>query len=93
MALFITLGVLFFVRSLGLFSIEGWHPTVEGRAPPVGSVPFNPFQVPLLIILVLLIYRAGVTRTCLELTETNFTQTIYGLAQLPLWGLTPRAFR
>merc|ERR1711874_653596 len=99
--LFITTGILswFHTNDIRLFSVaflilgltmfQWWRDiSREGRVqPPVGIVPFNPFQVPLLNTIVLLSSGVSVTWAHHALIENNFTQTTHGLALTIILGV------
>jgi cytochrome c oxidase subunit 3 len=88
-ALFIVSEVLFFVRFFWAFFHSRLAPTLEIGSvwPPVGIMPFNPFQVPLLNTIVLLSSGVRVTWAHHALIENNFTQTTHGLGLTIILGV------
>nr|UYR22045.1 cytochrome c oxidase subunit III [Carcinus maenas] len=89
MILFITSEVLFFFSFFWAFFHSSLAPTVEiGMSwPPLGIVPFNPFQIPLLNTTILLSSGATVTWAHHAIMEANHTQAMQGLGLTIILGV------
>lgn len=87
--LFITSEVLFFFSFFWAFFHRRLSPTIEIglQWPPIGVLPFNPFQVPLLNTIILLASGVTVTWAHHGIIERNFSQTKQGLILTVLLGL------
>lgn len=87
--LFILSEVLFFVSFFWRFFHRSLTPNVELGIiwPPQGTVPFNPFQIPLLNTLILLSSGLSVTWAHHRMIENNFNKTKEGLIITVILGL------
>jgi cytochrome c oxidase subunit 3 len=87
--LFITSEVLFFFSFFWAFFHRSLSPTIEIglQWPPIGVLPFNPFQVPLLNTIILLASGVTVTWAHHGIIEGNFSQTKQGLILTVILGL------
>ncbi|MFQ5774720.1 MAG: cytochrome c oxidase subunit 3 [Kiloniellaceae bacterium] len=90
MALFIASEVMFFAAFFWAFFNASLYPTEATgfRWPPVGIRPFEPFEVPFLNTLILLLSGCTVTWAHHELREGNQQGTIRGLILTILLGIT-----
>jgi len=86
--LFITSEVLFFFSFFWAFFHRSLSPTLEIGSywPPIGTSPFNPFQVPLLNTIILLSSGVTVTWAHHALIERNYTQSFLGLLSTVILG-------
>nr|YP_010139282.1 cytochrome c oxidase subunit III [Kaylathalia klovstadi]QQK54736.1 cytochrome c oxidase subunit III [Kaylathalia klovstadi] len=89
MILFITSEVLFFFSFFWAFFHSSLAPSMEIGLlwPPLGVLPFNPFQVPLLNTIILLASGVTVTWAHHGVMENNYSQTFQGLAATVVLGL------
>nr|QNE85653.1 cytochrome c oxidase subunit III [Poecilobothrus nobilitatus] len=89
MILFIISEVFFFVSFFWAFFHSSLSPAIELGAtwPPMGIIPFNPFQVPLLNTAILLASGVTVTWAHHSLMEGNHSQTTQGLFFTVLLGI------
>nr|YP_010046717.1 cytochrome c oxidase subunit III [Aedes alternans]QPJ78661.1 cytochrome c oxidase subunit III [Aedes alternans] len=89
MILFIISEVFFFISFFWAFFHSSLSPTIElGMIwPPIGIVPFNPFQIPLLNTAILLASGVTVTWAHHSLMENNHTQTVKSLFFTVLLGI------
>nr|ARH54083.1 cytochrome c oxidase subunit 3 [Aphodius foetens]QNV12167.1 cytochrome c oxidase subunit III [Aphodius foetens] len=89
MILFITSEVFFFISFFWGFFHSSLAPTIElGMMwPPMGIIPFNPLQIPLLNTLILLTSGLTVTWAHHSLIENNYTQTTQSLGLTVILGI------
>nr|QOW08062.1 cytochrome c oxidase subunit III [Attagenus unicolor japonicus] len=89
MILFITSEVFFFVSFFWGFFHSSLAPSIElGMTwPPMGILPFNPAQIPLLNTLILLTSGLTVTWAHHGLMENNYKQAIQGLSLTVILGI------
>nr|ULR86979.1 cytochrome c oxidase subunit III [Macquartia sp. 3 HNL-2022a] len=89
MILFIVSEILFFLSFFWAFFHSSLSPSIELGAtwPPLGMLPFNPFQIPLLNTVILLTSGITVTWAHHGLLENNFTQATQGLFFTILLGI------
>nr|YP_010895007.1 cytochrome c oxidase subunit III [Caliprobola speciosa]WJW73520.1 cytochrome c oxidase subunit III [Caliprobola speciosa] len=89
MILFILSEVLFFSSFFWAFFHSSLSPAIELGAtwPPLGIVPFNPFQIPLLNTTILLASGITVTWAHHSLMSGNYSQTTQGLFFTVLLGI------
>nr|WKU84227.1 cytochrome c oxidase subunit III [Tropidia longa] len=89
MILFILSEVLFFSSFFWAFFHSSLSPAIELGAtwPPLGIIPFNPFQIPLLNTTILLASGITVTWAHHSLMSGNFSQTTQGLFFTVLLGI------
>nr|YP_010895124.1 cytochrome c oxidase subunit III [Ocyptamus norina]WJW73650.1 cytochrome c oxidase subunit III [Ocyptamus norina] len=89
MILFILSEVLFFSSFFWAFFHSSLSPSIELGSiwPPMGIIPFNPFQIPLLNTTILLTSGITVTWAHHSLMEGNFSQTTQGLFFTVLLGI------
>nr|AZA05025.1 cytochrome c oxidase subunit III [Anthrenus verbasci] len=89
MILFITSEVFFFVSFFWGFFHSSLAPSIElGMTwPPMGILPFNPVQIPLLNTLILLTSGLTVTWAHHGLMENNYKQAIQGLSLTVILGI------
>nr|YP_010975288.1 cytochrome c oxidase subunit III [Aneogmena fischeri]WNX92422.1 cytochrome c oxidase subunit III [Aneogmena fischeri] len=89
MILFILSEVLFFVSFFWAFFHSSLSPTIElGMMwPPIGIIPFNPFQIPLLNTIILLTSGITVTWAHHSLMKSNYSQTTQGLFFTVILGI------
>nr|WKU83862.1 cytochrome c oxidase subunit III [Chalcosyrphus chalybeus] len=89
MILFILSEVLFFSSFFWAFFHSSLSPAIElGTTwPPLGIIPFNPFQIPLLNTTILLTSGITVTWAHHSLMESNYSQTTQGLFFTVLLGI------
>jgi cytochrome c oxidase subunit 3 len=87
--LFITSEVLFFFSFFWAFFHRSLAPSLEIglQWPPIGVLPFNPFQVPLLNTIILLASGVTVTWAHHRIIENNHTQAIQGLLLTVILGV------
>lgn len=87
--LFIVSEVFFFVSFFWAFFHSSLSPTVELGItwPPIGIIPFNPFQIPLLNTAILLASGVTVTWAHHSLIEGNHSQATQGLFFTVLLGV------
>nr|QKD74991.1 cytochrome c oxidase subunit 3 [Suillia sp. HeleYD1] len=89
MILFIVSEILFFVSFFWAFFHSSLSPSIELGAswPPMGIIPFNPFQIPLLNTAILLASGVTVTWAHHSLMEGNHSQTTQGLFFTVILGI------
>nr|YP_009539791.1 cytochrome c oxidase subunit III [Suhpalacsa longialata]AYP72729.1 cytochrome c oxidase subunit III [Suhpalacsa longialata] len=89
MILFIISEVFFFVSFFWAFFHSSLSPTVElGLTwPPMGIMPFNPLEIPLLNTVILLSSGVTITWAHHSLMNSNYTQTAQGLFFTILLGV------
>nr|WKU84170.1 cytochrome c oxidase subunit III [Somula decora] len=89
MILFILSEVLFFSSFFWAFFHSSLSPAIELGAiwPPLGIIPFNPFQIPLLNTTILLASGITVTWAHHSLMSNNHSQTTQGLFFTVLLGI------
>uniref|UniRef100_A0AAU7YVB3 Cytochrome c oxidase subunit 3 n=1 Tax=Cheilosia ochreipila TaxID=3103808 RepID=A0AAU7YVB3_9MUSC len=89
MILFILSEVLFFFSFFWAFFHSSLSPTIElgSMWPPLGIIPFNPFQIPLLNTTILLASGITVTWAHHSLMENNYSQTTQSLFFTILLGM------
>nr|YP_009757377.1 cytochrome c oxidase subunit III [Calappa bilineata]QIM59223.1 cytochrome c oxidase subunit III [Calappa bilineata] len=89
MILFIVSEVLFFFSFFWAFFHSSLSPTVEIGVywPPMGTQPFNPFQIPLLNTTILLSSGATVTWAHHAIMESNHTQAVQSLGLTIILGI------
>nr|YP_004564074.1 cytochrome c oxidase subunit III [Libelloides macaronius]CBW30524.1 cytochrome c oxidase subunit III [Libelloides macaronius] len=89
MILFIVSEVFFFISFFWAFFHSSLSPTVElGLSwPPMGIIPFNPLEVPLLNTVILLSSGVTITWAHHSLMNSNYTQTAQGLLFTVLLGI------
>lgn len=87
--LFILSEILFFTSFFWAFFQRSLSPAIElGRLwPPLGIIPFNPFQIPLLNTLILLTSGITVTWAHHSLIERNHSQASQGLFFTVILGI------
>nr|YP_010946887.1 cytochrome c oxidase subunit III [Sorineuchora formosana]WGO57644.1 cytochrome c oxidase subunit III [Sorineuchora formosana] len=89
MILFITSEVFFFVSFFWAFFHSSLSPTIDigSTWPPMGILPFNPLQIPLLNTVILLSSGITITWAHNSLMENNYNQTLQGLFFTVMLGL------
>nr|YP_010946406.1 cytochrome c oxidase subunit III [Haplosymploce aurantiaca]WGO57124.1 cytochrome c oxidase subunit III [Haplosymploce aurantiaca] len=89
MILFIISEVFFFASFFWAFFHSSLSPTVELGSlwPPMGIIPFNPLQIPLLNTAILLASGVTVTWAHHGLLENNYNQSLQGLFFTVILGL------
>nr|YP_010890632.1 cytochrome c oxidase subunit III [Hypoderma bovis]WJK71613.1 cytochrome c oxidase subunit III [Hypoderma bovis] len=89
MILFIMSEVLFFISFFWAFFHMSLSPSIELGVmwPPMGIIPFNPFQIPLLNTVILLTSGITVTWAHHSLMEGNHSQATQGLFFTVLLGI------
>nr|UOR16938.1 cytochrome c oxidase subunit 3 [Aplomya sp.] len=89
MILFILSEILFFFSFFWAFFHSSLSPSMELGAiwPPMGIMPFNPFQIPLLNTIILLTSGITVTWAHHSLMEGNHSQTTQGLFFTVILGI------
>nr|YP_010981196.1 cytochrome c oxidase subunit III [Aplomya metallica]WOE90326.1 cytochrome c oxidase subunit III [Aplomya metallica] len=89
MILFILSEILFFLSFFWTFFHSSLSPSMELGAtwPPMGIMPFNPFQIPLLNTIILLTSGITVTWAHHSLMESNYSQTTQGLFFTVILGI------
>nr|ARH55008.1 cytochrome c oxidase subunit 3 [Ernobius pini] len=89
MILFITSEVFFFLSFFWGFFHSSLSPSIEigMKWPPLGILPFNPVQVPLLNTLILLSSGLSVTWAHHSMMENNFNQAKQGLIVTIILGV------
>lgn len=87
--LFIVSEIFFFISFFWAFFHRRLSPAIELGAswPPIGIIPFNPFQVPLLNTSILLASGVTVTWAHHGLIESNHSQTTQGLLFTVVLGI------
>nr|ATN41169.1 cytochrome c oxidase subunit 3 [Diptera sp. 69 LC-2017] len=89
MILFIISEIFFFISFFWSFFHSSLSPNIElGMLwPPMGIVPFNPFQIPLLNTVILLSSGLSVTWAHHSLMENNFSETSISLLLTIILGI------
>nr|WGO57995.1 cytochrome c oxidase subunit III [Pseudoglomeris magnifica] len=89
MILFIISEVFFFISFFWAFFHSSLSPTTEIGSiwPPIGILPFNPLQIPLLNTTILLSSGVTITWAHHSLLENNFNQTFQGLFMTIFLGI------
>nr|AMW67793.1 cytochrome c oxidase subunit III [Chasmoptera huttii] len=89
MILFIISEIFFFISFFWAFFHSSLSPTVEIGLmwPPVGIIPFNPIEIPLLNTVILLSSGVTITWAHHSLMNNNYTQTAQSLFFTILLGL------
>nr|AXS65465.1 cytochrome c oxidase subunit 3 [Cucujoidea sp. 39 KM-2017] len=89
MILFITSEVFFFISFFWSFFHNSLAPSIEigMQWPPMGIIPFNPMEIPLLNTLILLTSGLTVTWAHHSLMENNYNQTLQGLMLTVILGI------
>nr|YP_010693601.1 cytochrome c oxidase subunit III [Lynceus grossipedia]WCD23723.1 cytochrome c oxidase subunit III [Lynceus grossipedia] len=89
MILFITSEVLFFVSFFWAFFHSSLSPTIEigSTWPPIGIIPFNAFQIPLLNTAILLTSGVTITWSHHSLISNNWSNTSYSLLLTVILGV------
>nr|YP_009727749.1 cytochrome c oxidase subunit III [Rhinoestrus usbekistanicus]QHX99784.1 cytochrome c oxidase subunit III [Rhinoestrus usbekistanicus] len=89
MILFILSEILFFTSFFWAFFHSSLSPSIELGTmwPPMGIIPFNPFQIPLLNTVILLSSGITVTWAHHSLMENNHSQATQGLFFTVLLGI------
>nr|YP_009261958.1 cytochrome c oxidase subunit III [Tipula cockerelliana]AMN09082.1 cytochrome c oxidase subunit III [Tipula cockerelliana] len=89
MILFIISEVFFFISFFWAFFHSSLSPAIElgSMWPPMGIVPFNPFQIPLLNTAILLASGVTVTWAHHSLMSNNHSQTTQGLLLTVILGV------
>nr|UOU85141.1 cytochrome c oxidase subunit III [Tipula paludosa] len=89
MILFIISEVFFFISFFWAFFHSSLSPAIElgSMWPPVGIIPFNPFQIPLLNTAILLASGVTVTWAHHSLMSNNHSQTTQGLVFTVILGV------
>uniref|UniRef100_UPI003001E363 cytochrome c oxidase subunit III n=1 Tax=Pseudempusa pinnapavonis TaxID=1661850 RepID=UPI003001E363 len=89
MILFIISEIFFFVSFFWTFYHSSLAPTIElgSSWPPMGIIPFNALQVPLLNTTVLLASGITITWSHHSLLENNYNQAIQGMMMTIMLGL------
>nr|AII41675.1 cytochrome c oxidase subunit III [Pedetontinus luanchuanensis] len=89
MILFIISEILFFVSFFWAFFHSSLSPTQELGScwPPIGIMPFNPFQIPLLNTAILLASGVTVTWAHHSLMEKNYSQSTQALIMTVMLGI------
>lgn len=87
--LFIVSEIFFFISFFWRFFHRSLSPNIELGInwPPIGIIPFNPFQIPLLNTLILLTSGITVTWTHHSLIENNYSQTTIRLIFTVILGI------
>ncbi len=95
MALFISSEVMFFVAFFWAYFNASFFPTeaTGGHWPPAGVHPFNPFDVPFIMTLILLLSGTTVTWAHHALLEGNTKSALQGLGATILLGLVFSCFQ
>nr|YP_010946341.1 cytochrome c oxidase subunit III [Anaplectoidea varia]WGO57059.1 cytochrome c oxidase subunit III [Anaplectoidea varia] len=89
MILFIVSEIFFFISFFWAFFHSSLSPTIEIGSiwPPIGIMPFNPIQIPLLNTTILLSSGVTVTWAHHSLLENNFNQALQALFFTILLGI------
>nr|ARH54356.1 cytochrome c oxidase subunit 3 [Dibolia rugulosa] len=89
MILFITSEILFFISFFWAFFHNSLAPNIDIGLnwPPMGIMPFNPIEIPLLNTLILLTSGLTVTWAHHSLMENNFNQALQGLLFTVMLGV------